>query len=61
MHGASQHRAVLTTQELEENQIVASRRLAFSPELVASDFLLFGTLKGQFAGGTFESARIYVR
>jgi hypothetical protein len=46
MDHSSQHRAVLTTQELEEGQILARPRLAFSPELAASDFRLFGTLNG---------------
>jgi hypothetical protein len=51
----SPHRARLSAQNLEENRITASPHSAFSPDLVPSDFLLFGALKSQLSGRIFES------
>jgi hypothetical protein len=47
---------VLTTQNLEENRTMTSPHPTFSRDLATSDFFLFGALKGQFAGRTFDSA-----
>jgi hypothetical protein len=56
MDKASPHRALLTSQNLKENGIVARPHPAFSPDLAPSDFFLFGALKGRLAGCTFASA-----
>jgi hypothetical protein len=56
MDNASPHRALSTSQNLEENGIVASPHPDFSPDLAPSDFFLSGALKGQLAGWTFASA-----
>jgi hypothetical protein len=56
MDNASPHRAVLIAQRLEEKGIIANPLPAFSPDLGPSDFFLFGALKGQLTGHTFEWA-----
>jgi hypothetical protein len=52
---ASPHLARLGAQNLEENWITVSPRQPFSPDLVPSDFFLFGALKVQLNGRTIES------
>jgi hypothetical protein len=56
MDNAFPHRTLLTSQNPEENGIIASRHPAFSPDLAPSDFFLFAALKGRFARCTFPSA-----
>jgi hypothetical protein len=52
---ASPHRVRLTGGNLEENRITVSFHPAFPPDLVPSDFFLFGALKGPPDGGIFGS------
>jgi hypothetical protein len=43
------------TRNLDENRITAGPHLAFSPDLAPFDFFLFGVLKGELSGHTYES------
>jgi hypothetical protein len=61
MDNASPHRVVFTTQQLEENGIMASPHPVFSLDLALSDFFLFGALKSTFAERPMNWSRTYVR
>jgi hypothetical protein len=60
MDNTSPHRARLTTRNLEENRIAASPHPAFSLDLAPSALFLFGALKGQLSGRSFESPNALV-
>jgi histone-lysine N-methyltransferase SETMAR len=58
MDNAAPHRAKLTKSRFKTLRLREADHPPYSPDLAPSSFYLFGKLKGQMAGGQFESTEV---